>query len=104
MLKLSVYLMKAIPILNIHVKFISMKTSLFPEEGTIMFHFYFLFLGGQHVYLCLWLKFTCNMQSKMEGQGFQEICFLQSLLQIWCTKDICSLYLLPVVTLRPAEM
>jgi hypothetical protein len=79
--------MKLIPILNINVKFISMKCQFVPEESTIMFHFSFFFFCGQHLYLWLLillrrLKFTCNMQSKMEGQGFQEIYFLKSLLQI----------------------
>jgi len=82
-LKLSVYLMKLIPILNINVKFISMKCEFFPRGKDN----YVPFLCGQHVYLWLlillrWLELTCNMQSKLEGQGFQEICFLQSLLQI----------------------
>ena len=76
--KLSVYLMKLIPIFNISVKFISMKCQFVPGENTIMFHFYFFFLCGQHVYLWLlillrWLKFTGNMQSKLEGQGLQEM-------------------------------
>jgi len=48
-LKPSVYLMKLIPILNINVKFISLKCQFVPEESTMIFIYLFIFLVNMYI-------------------------------------------------------
>jgi hypothetical protein len=79
-LKLSVYLMKSIPVLNIMSNLLQRNVSLFQRKVQFCSILFFIFLWSTCIFIVIlltWIKFTCNMQSKLEGQGFQEICFLQ---------------------------